>query len=97
MTITCPGCSHPVPFADFIEACSAYSPALGTVRWSCPSCGSTTDFRPVEGAVQVGYVYAAGTAHFAAMETVPVPGLTTERRAAHLVVTHGTSRWTITH
>ncbi|WP_232664390.1 hypothetical protein [Pseudonocardia sp. TRM90224] len=94
MTITCPGCSHAVPLAEFLGACTAFSPALGTVQWQCPSCASTTDFRPVDGAVELGYVYAAGAAHFAAMDSVPTPGLAVRREPTRLVVTHGTGRWT---
>lgn len=89
--IACPGCDHAVPVVEFLEAATAYNPVIVTVRWTCPACAATNDFRLVDGAVELGYVYAAGTAHFAAMADVPVAGLTVTAGPDVLRVSLGSS------
>ncbi|WP_424951500.1 hypothetical protein [Deinococcus sp.] len=41
----------------------------------CFGCGHRDELRLSIGQVELGYLYAAGTAHFAGMEERPLPGL----------------------
>lgn len=95
MNVRCPSCKDAVPVAVFLAGCTGYHPALGTVRRTCPACGGVDDFRLVDGAVQLGYVYAAGSAHFAAIQDVPVPGLAVEADPDGLRVRLAEATWSI--
>jgi hypothetical protein len=85
--ITCPGCKQPLEAAEFLSACSGWFAAVDCVQFTCPRCRSPGEARLETGRISHGYVYAAGSPHFAAMLSEPVPALVVAQTPDGLSVT----------
>ena len=71
----CFGCQHELSALTFLRGVTDWWPRLDAAQHICPVCGHREELRLVQGKIELGYVYAAGTAHFAGMKTVELPGL----------------------
>lgn len=94
--VNCPACKQAVPAARFLDACSGYWAALELVHFTCPLCNSVTETRLRPGAIEMGYTYAAGSAHFCSMIEVSVPGLEVQADTGEMTIELGEQRWNIT-
>jgi formylmethanofuran dehydrogenase subunit B len=65
------------------------------VKFTCPTCGRNTDVRIEAGSISVGYVCAAGSAHFCGVEDVAVDGLEAWSDGTDLTVRISIEEWTI--
>lgn len=75
----CGGCGKVSDLPEFLDDCSGYWPELQAVRHRCATCGAKAEVQLLWCEVRVGYSYAAGSPHFAAMESIPAPGLVRQR------------------
>lgn len=89
-TLTCYQCGNdPTPEA-FLAGRTIWWPWLNTARHVCPVCG-TEDVQPEPGRIVFGCLYAAARAHYAAMDEVPIAGLTVRWIADGLRVAIGST------
>jgi hypothetical protein len=75
-TLRCERCGHEPTPESFVAGLTVWWPDLRVARHVCPTCGFVEDVQPEPGRIVFGYIYAAATAHYAAMEEVSVEGLT---------------------
>jgi hypothetical protein len=61
-----------------LDTCHSYWSELNVLKCACPYCGETSEIQIENGVLWFGYIYAAGTAHFAAMEPVHIDGLSVQ-------------------
>lgn len=85
--VTCPGCKQPLDAQEFLGSCNSWSESIDCIQYRCPRCASPSEARLETGRISHGYIYAAGSAHFAAMTHEPLPTLVVERTAEGLHVT----------
>ena len=95
MTLACPRCMGEMDAESFLDGCLSLDPALATVSWACAACGATDPIQLEDGAVWLGYVYAAGTAHFARMVEIRVPGLSLALHPRSMEIRLGDRRWEV--
>lgn len=81
--------------AEFLSACSHFWSDIDAVRFTCPRCAQRTDARLESGQVWLGYVYAAGIAHFCGMQEFGIHGLRVERDGSDLVAELDETTWRI--
>ena len=74
-TLKCRQCGFDPTPKQFIDGLTSAWADLRVVQHFCPKCGQREELQLVYSEVRFGYVYAAGSAHFAAMEHAKVPGL----------------------
>ena len=94
-TIQCPSCRQGIAPAEFVAACSHYWREVDAVRFTCPRCQETTDARIENSRIWLGYIYAAGSAHFCGMEEIAVEGLQAWRDGVNLRVRLCEEEWTV--
>lgn len=98
-SLRCPSCKNDVALPDVLTATASagrtFERSANVVNCRCPSCHRPFEARFVTGAVYLGYTYAAGGLHFAAMEEVKVPGLEASASASAVVVTLGGATWSL--
>lgn len=85
----CWQCGAPFTADAWLDALVDWWAAVNVVRLTCPACSTVEELSLGIDAFERGYVYAAGTAHFAGMEHYPLPGLAIRGFATHLEVTLG--------
>jgi len=85
----CWQCGAPFTADAWLDALVDWWAAVNVVRLACPACSAVEDVALETDAFERGYVYAAGTAHFAGMERHSLPGLAIRGFATHLEVTLG--------
>ena len=85
----CWQCGAPFTADAWLDALVDWWAAVNVVRLACPACSAVEELSLETDAFERGYVYAAGTAHFAGMERYPLAGLAIRGFAAHLEVTLG--------
>lgn len=73
--VTCPDCKLRLEADAFVHACLRWNANADYVQFRCPGCARTSEARLETGLLTFGYIYAAGTVHFAGMEPVPLPTL----------------------
>lgn len=95
ITIDCPSCKQAVSTREFLAACSRYWASTDTVQFTCPRCRNDTDARIENSKIWLGYVYAAGSAHFCGVDEVNVEGLQAWREGDGLAVRFLEDAWTI--
>lgn len=93
-TVQCPSCRQGIAPAEFVAACSHYLRGVNAVRFTCPRCQEATDARIENSRIWLGYIYAAGSAHFCGMEEVAVEGLQSWPDGANLRVRLFEEEWT---
>jgi hypothetical protein len=90
-TLACERCrNEPTPEA-FIAGLTIWWSDLGVARHVCPVCGFVEDVQPEAGRILFGYIYAAATAHYAAMDEAVVEGLEVRSTAEGLRLTLGST------
>jgi len=85
--VDCPICGNAVSVADLLAGSSGYSPVINAVTCVFPCCSSRQAVRFATGKMSVGYVYAAGTAHFAGEADYAISSLKVQRSAETISVT----------
>ena len=97
VSLRCPSCKSEVALADVLTAtvstATPYVASANVVDCRCPSCHKPFEARFVTGSVYLGYTYAGGGLHFAAMEEVRAPGLEASASRTELEVTLGGRSW----
>ena len=93
--IDCSSCKQPITIRDFLAACSNYWADIDAVKFTCPQCRHETYARIETSAIWLGYVYAAGCAHFCGMEEIKVEGLQAWREGDGLGVQLSEEEWVI--
>ena len=93
--IQCPACKKMIPIERFLDSGESYDPGLKVLFFRCFDCGSTVEAQVEHGVMWLGYIYAAGAAHFAAMEKVNVDGLSVNRCSRSVEIRLGDRNWTI--
>ncbi|NDJ77526.1 MAG: hypothetical protein GYB65_14835 [Chloroflexi bacterium] len=78
----CNTCGKTFTIRSIIAATAWYWPALDVAVSATPCCQFREELRLNTGQVLRGYVYAAGTAHFADMETYAAPDLIVNHKDA---------------
>jgi hypothetical protein len=85
--VPCPSCKRGIEGELFVQACLTWFANLDCVQFRCPSCEQTSEASLETGRVTLGYIYAAGSAHFAGMQPVVLPALVVERSSDGLKLT----------
>ena len=67
-SLACASCGMGGDMAAFLDGCYSYFPAVDVVYHRCANCGEKSNIRIEPDMVLFGGLYAAGTAHFMAME-----------------------------
>lgn len=92
-TLACRRCAHlPTP-AEFLDGLQHWWPSVPVIKHVCAHCGEREEVQLEPGVVLIGYVYAAGTAHFCAMERCDIPGLQVGGRGDCLLLTLNDREW----
>jgi len=73
--IDCPRCGGCFTVRELLRAPGRAYRSLKVVTAHTPCCGGSEELWLRNGLASRGYLYAAGTAHFADMETYRAPGL----------------------
>lgn len=94
-TLSCPWCRQSISASEFVAACSSYWKAINVVKLTCRACGRDTDVCIETGKIEVGYVYAGGSAHFCGVEEIAVDGLEAWSEGADLTIRIRDEKWTI--
>jgi hypothetical protein len=92
----CHACKRDLTTDEFLSSCDRYDASLDVVRFQCKGCGDSVDVRLANGAIGIGYVYAAGAPQFAEMDRVEVQGLHVSSDEGVRVVRLDGGRWRIT-
>lgn len=71
----CKLCDGEYTIKDILNNAKRYWPELDILICSTPCCKSSEDLQIKDGLIERGYVYAAGSVHFAAMESYIATGL----------------------
>jgi len=78
--IECPSCSAEVSVAEVLAGASKYwSVVRAALHCRFPCCGAINEAQLMSEKISMGYLYAAGTAHFCGMVDYEVPGMTVAR------------------
>ena len=85
--LACPRCQQRFPASALLRAASGYARATDSGSSTCPCCDRNLEFRLRTGAIELGYTYAAGAAHFDAVSTHPARGLRITTSAHELIAT----------
>lgn len=91
----CSGCGRELDALGFLREVGVYWPTLDAAGRTCAACGHSDELRLSPGQIELGYLYAAGTAHFAGMEPHQVPGLLVKVGFLGLRVEYQGQRWSI--
>ncbi len=94
MSFTC-ACKKTLTVGELLDAATHYDASLEIVIVKCPACAAQSEVRVSNDEIGLGYIYAAGAAHFAEMERFDVPGLAASITGTSLVVTLGERTWKI--
>lgn len=94
-TISCPSCHIAIDACAFLAACSSFWADVDIVQFTCPACHARTEARLEHAQISLGYVYAAGSAHFCGMVELPIDGLRVWRDGADLAVELGGATWKV--
>ena len=81
--------------SGYLDGLVAWWPKIDALQHACQICGNTTEAQLAQGKIVLGYIYSAGTAHFAAMQDVPVPLLAVSSGDQAFVATLGEQAWRI--
>jgi len=95
--IECPGCKTDVLVADVLRGASKYWPTEKVALhcyFSC--CGGVHEASIRSGKISMGYLSAAGTAHFCGMEDYEIPGMQVCQCDAGLEVIYEGEQYLIT-
>lgn len=76
----------------FAQSTMGY-PELRVLVHTCAACGTRDEYQAAAGRLSFGYVYAAGAAHFAAMEDHAVAGLGVVETAGAVQVDYEGRQW----
>ena len=71
--IACDACGAALAPCAWFDGVDGWWPTLAVFRHACP-CGSQEYVQIAPDRIIRGYIYAAGTAHFADMDELAVPG-----------------------
>lgn len=93
--LQCWNCKDEPTVSDYLDGLVAWQPQIEALQHVCRICGYKTESQLVHGKIVLGYIYAAGTARFSAMQDVPVPQLAVSSEDHDLVVTLGEQAWRI--
>jgi hypothetical protein len=74
-SLSCRQCGHVPDPPEFLSRLYGYFARVPVLFHRCRHCECREELQIADGAVLFGYVYAAGTAHFAAMERCELPAL----------------------
>jgi predicted RNA-binding Zn-ribbon protein involved in translation (DUF1610 family) len=72
---SCERCRREEDADCFLRSLASWHPGTDTVTHRCGRCGHTDPARVRPGAVILGYIYGAGSAHFSEEEQVACPKL----------------------
>lgn len=92
-TLACRRCGHQPSPAEFLDGLKAWWPKVPVLIHLCTQCGEREEVQIEPDLVLFGYVYAAGTAHFCAMERCEIPGLGVGGREQDLLLTLADRQW----
>lgn len=93
--LPCSWCDAEFGVGDFLDQCRFYWRDVRSVRWDCPRCGKWEDIGLGRDEVRRGYVYSAGAAHFAHMDSARVPGLRPDGTGEGLTIEYGGRTWRV--
>jgi hypothetical protein len=91
--IPCRACSKRLSLRAFLDLCASFHPLTRTVAFTCPACGKGASARLSSREVEIGYLYAAGTAHFCAVQSIPAPELLAYDRDGMLIAEVDDQTW----
>jgi hypothetical protein len=89
----CFGCQRELGALDFLHEVAVWWPELDCGRRVCTTCGHREEVGLRPGVVELGYLYSAGTAHFAGVEERHVTGLGVERDTDGLRLRYAGEIW----
>lgn len=79
----------------YLDGLTRWWPQLNALQHVCTACGYSEELQLQPGKILLGYIYGAGTAHFAAMEEISVPGLMIQERHTAIEITLNHRRWRV--
>jgi hypothetical protein len=95
MVIECFYCKENIPPEQFFDTCHSYWSELNVLKCACPYCGEISEIQIENGIIWFGYIYAAGTAHFAAVEPVHIDGLCVQHSSDSISIEFEGKEWII--
>ena len=72
----CPACGTPQSVATILAAAPRHWPAVRAATFRCGACGTEVATRLAPGRLALGYIYAAGAAHFSTEAEYAAPSIT---------------------
>jgi hypothetical protein len=93
--LQCPDCKHMPAVAEYLGQLSSWWPQIETLRHVCSSCGCATELQLELDKLLIGYVYAAGRAHFVPEIEVPIAGLAVDKSADAIEIHYCGETWTV--
>lgn len=91
----CWKCKRDYNVSDYFDGVRVWWPSIDVLQRECGNCGHKEEMRLESGKISFGYIYAAGTAHFAAMEEVMIEGLEVTRLGSALEVRLDGKVWNV--
>lgn len=79
----------------YLDGLTRWWPQLNALQHVCTACGYSEELQLQPGKICLGYIYGAGTAHFAAMEEISVPDLQIYDRNTALEIRLNGGYWSI--
>ena len=95
-SLRCWKCGVEPSDAEYLAGVSRWWPWIPALQHVCAGCGEKEEIQLEDDSVFLGYVYAAGTAHFSHMVTVMVQGLRVKRCQDSLEIHLRGQSWLLT-
>lgn len=92
---TCKLCGGNFSVGEILSFAEFYWPELDVLVCKSPCCQKSEELQLSEGVVERGYVYAAGSPHFAGMEVYKAPNLHVSKRSQAIIFNLGGTEVTI--